>query len=101
MTVYSSDGMFEWDSEKEDVNKKKHGISFDEVKECYNDPNAIFVLDEENTKLKGEERYKVLGLLHGTILILMAITYRGNRVRIISARFATKKEELAYYGSIK
>ena len=43
MTVISEDGKFEWDSEKDNLNIKKHGFSFSEILEVYNDPYMLTV----------------------------------------------------------
>ena len=85
---------FEWDSEKERKNIRKHGISFDEASSVFDDPMFITVIDEKHSS--DEERYIPIGLSNKNSLLLVAHTERNEGVRIISARKATKNEEKFY-----
>ena len=78
---------FEWDPGKAEKNIRKHDVSFD-------DPLFITLLDEEHSK--DEERYITIGISDKNQLLLVAHTERENRIRIISARKATKHEEKFY-----
>ena len=81
-------GKFEWDSNKNEINIKKHGLSFDAILEVFNDPYFIETLEEE--RLIG------IGTLNGFVIITIVYTER-DRTRLISSRLATRKEEAFYY----
>ena len=84
----------EWDDEKNKINKRKHGISFETAAEVFLDENRIDDYDEIHSNF--EERIKVIGMV-GEILTVI-YTERGESYRIISARKANKKERNDYYG---
>lgn len=88
---------FEWDKNKAAKNIGKHRISFDEAKPIFNDPGFITVVDEEHSI--NEERYISIGLSGNGRLLILAHTDREGRIRIISARKATKIEEEFYEDS--
>jgi len=85
---------FEWDTEKAEKNIRKHDVSFDEAASVFDDPLFITLLDEEHSS--DEERYITIGLSNMNRLLLVAHTERNDRVRVISARKATKNEEKFY-----
>lgn len=85
---------FEWDPEKAQKNLQKHEVSFEEASSVFDDPMFITLLDDEHSD--DEERYITIGLSNKTRLFLVAHTERDNRIRIISARKATKYEEKFY-----
>lgn len=85
---------FEWDPEKAEKNLKKHGVSFEEASTIFYDPQFISFLDEEHSA--DEERQITIGLSAKSKLLMVAHTERGKRIRIISARKATKNEEKFY-----
>lgn len=93
MTVIN--GNFEWDSEKDKINKAKHGFSFSEILDMFDDPFFIERYDAEHSSLE-EERYIGLGESGGAVIVMTAYTER-KRTRIISARFATESERKLYY----
>lgn len=86
-------GMYEWDSEKEAVNIKKHGLNFDTAVLVFEDEDYIEWYDAENSKT--EDRYDVLGMVHDVLFVVY--TERRNNIRIISAGLATKQERSLYY----
>lgn len=88
---------FEWDTDKDEKNIRNHCVSFDEAKSVFNDPGFITVIDEEHSS--DEERYISIGISANGGLIMLAHTDHDGRIRIISARRATKKEEKFYAGS--
>jgi uncharacterized DUF497 family protein len=98
-TVYSDDSRFEWDEDKNRVNIKKHGISFDEVLEVFDDPCFLEGYDFEHSIQ--EERYYGIGCLNNVLIMLVFYTERGNRKRIISARQADVADEEKYNDNIK
>ena len=90
--------MFEWDGGKAAANVRKHGVSFDEAATVFADPDALDGPDLKHSE--EEERSLRLGRsLTGRVLIV-AYTMRGlgddEKVRIISARRASRKERAAY-----
>lgn len=83
---------FEWDSGKAALNKRKHGVTFDEASECFEDPLAI-VLDEP----AHPERLILIGESRASRLIFTVYAERSaGSVRIISARLATRRERRVY-----
>ena len=99
----SSELKFEWDENKEKINIKKHGISFEVAMSVFNDPYRLDQFDVEHSI--DEDRFNVIGNVTEQGIILLTVTYtlrEEQRVyRIISARRATKKEEKKYYDSYK
>jgi hypothetical protein len=93
MTVVN--GKFEWDSEKDEINKSKHGFSFSEILDMFDDPFFLERYDTEHSSLE-EDRYIGLGESGGAIIVMSAYTER-ERTRIISARLATETERKLYY----
>lgn len=85
---------FEWDPEKAQRNFRKHDVGFDEAVSVFDDPMFITVFDEEHSD--DEERYITIGLSNKNRLLLVAHTERDDRIRMISARKATKNEEKFY-----
>ena len=84
--------MFEWEPDKNRLNRHKHGVSFADTFAVFEDANALTAVEYE----RGEERYVTVGMdCFGRILVVV-YTWRGERVRIISARKATKSEMRQY-----
>lgn len=83
---------FEWDDNKRETNLKKHGIDFVDVIEIFNDINRIEMEIVQN----GEKRFQTIGMIYD-IVILLVYTWRGEKIRIISARRASKKERNVYH----
>jgi hypothetical protein len=88
----------EWDIKKASSNKKKHDINFEEAKTAFYDENALIIDDPDHSD--DEERFILLGLSSVTRLLVVCHCYRkkDSVIRIISARKATKKESMQYYG---
>lgn len=84
---------------KNAINIKKHGISFEEAEEVFNDPNSIEFYDGKHSD--DEERYICLGDIGGLIILYVVYTDRNGLARIISARKAEPKEEAVYYEHLK
>jgi uncharacterized protein len=85
---------FEWDRTKAERNRAKHGISFEEAATAFADPLSIGVFDRDHSG--NEDRYLLLGATHASRLLVVAYTRRGDGVRIISARIASRKERRRY-----
>ena len=95
MEVRVEDFIVEWDDEKNSINISKHGIDFETAAYIFNDINRIEMYDELHSD--DEDRYYTIGRV-GDILFVV-YTDRGDTLRLISARFATKQEEAIYYGN--
>lgn len=85
---------FEWDKNKAEENLKKHKISFDEATTVFNDPLELTIPDPEHSDF--EERFISIGMSHQHKILIVVYTERGNKIRIISARTATKHEKKYY-----
>ena len=85
---------FEWDKGKAETNKKKHNISFEEASTVFKDTFSITIHDPAHS-IK-EDRFITIGYSIGHKLIVVVHTDRRNRIRIISARPATKRERKQY-----
>jgi uncharacterized DUF497 family protein len=86
--------VFEWDEAKAAANLAKHGVSFEQARQAFDDPFAIdFVDDREDY---GENRLILLGMVENRLLVV-AHTLRGDKVRIISAREAEPHERRQYH----
>jgi uncharacterized DUF497 family protein len=88
---------FAWDERKNRTNRAKHKVSFETAISIFDDPYAISIQDRFVT---GEERWQTLGLIEGTVVLLVAhlVEVEGNEesIRIISARKATPREREIY-----
>ena len=85
---------FEWDTDKAAENLRKHGGSFEFAAKAFRDPFAVEWIDDREDY--GEERTILLGMADGSILVVV-YTERENRIRLISARRATKNEQDIYH----
>jgi uncharacterized DUF497 family protein len=84
---------FEWDEEKNKLNKKIHGIDFEDAKLVFNDPFKVILPDLYHSEK--EERWLAIGIVSRVLFVVF--TERGkNIIRIISARIGTKAEERLY-----
>jgi len=88
---------FEWDENKNAINKKKHNISFEEAKTVFYDEEALVIEDSEHSEY--EERFIILGMSASLKLLVVCHCYRESEtiIRIISARRATKRESAQYF----
>ena len=86
--------VFEWDPEKAAENELKHRVSFDEALTAFADTLSRTIDDPDRSR--GETRYLQLGLSRRGRLLVIAFTERNRRIRIISARLATKRERRHY-----
>ena len=86
---------FEWHDAKAAANLRAHGVSFDLAKTTFSDPFAIERLDDRADY--GEERFVMIGMAEGNVLLFVAYTEREECIRIISARRATQYEQEDYF----
>jgi len=84
---------YQWDPEKAASNLGKHGIDFADAVGVFEDEWALTIKDEV---VEGEQRFATLGTDFLERLLAVVYTYRGGKIRLISARRATKNERRAY-----
>ncbi len=85
---------FEWHDDKARMNLKKHGVSFKEASTVFGDPLALTIPDPLHSE--GEDRFITLGESHRRRLLVVVFTERRDKIRIISARVATRGERRDY-----
>lgn len=85
---------FEWDEAKAAENYAKHGVSFELATKVFDDPFGIERLDDREDY--GEDRFLLIGIAEGAVLTVV-YTERNSRIRIISARQATRHEHDDYF----
>ena len=88
------DLIVEWDDNKAELNWKKHKIYFEDAAYVFLDDDRIEDYDELHSDY--EDRWQVIGKVRGILVVIY--TERGEKYRIISARYATTEEEDRYYG---
>jgi len=105
-TIISEDGCFEWNEDKDRLNQKKHGFSFSEILEVFDDPAFLEGYDHEHSVK--EERYYGIGCLNNVLYIIAFYTVQKKSVRstierkrIISARRADNEEQEEYNAYFK
>ena len=86
--------LFEWDREKARSNLAKHGVSFDEASTVFESLLSVTIPDPLHSE--GERRFVLIGYSHQGRLLVVVHTDRGDRIRIVSARPATRQERLHY-----
>ena len=87
-----------WNRYKNDLNQRKHHLSFETASLAFDDPFHIEEFDEENSIT--EERFNITGSVTGLInntLVTISVVYRGDLIRFFSARKAVTTEVRAYY----
>ena len=90
---------FEWDPKKATGNIRKHKVSFERAASIFRDPNLLSIPDDEHSEY--EERWITIGMDETGVLLVLSHKFEtlGNassRIRIISARKATRKEKGQY-----
>ncbi|MHC4874512.1 MAG: BrnT family toxin [Planctomycetota bacterium] len=86
---------FEWDTRKAELNKKNHGVDFEEAKSVFADENGRLLYDSKHSE--HEDRFILLGLSAlMRLLVVVHVERREDVFRIISARKATKSEAAQY-----
>lgn len=93
--MYNKDMVYEWDNEKNEINKKKHdGICFELAVRVFLDDKRIEKYDYNHSTVT-ENRWIVIGKVDEILFVVY--TERDERTRIISARKATKEEIYEYH----
>ena len=85
--------VFEWDEDKNLLNQRKHGISFETAAFVFEDKNYIEMYDFEHSI--DEDRYIAIGCVADVLFVVF--TERKERIRLFSARLATETERRLYY----
>lgn len=85
---------FEWDERKASSNLAKHGVSFEEASTVFGDPLSLSIPDPAHSQV--EDRFITLGQSHAGKLLVVVHTDRGDDVRVISARRASRRERRDY-----
>jgi len=87
-----------WNRHKNNLNQRKHHLSFETASLVFDDPFHTEEFDEENSII--EERFNITGSVTGLInntLVTVSVVYRGDLIRIFSARNAGHTEVRDYY----
>jgi len=85
---------FEWDAEKASAKERKHGVSFDEAATAFGDPLSVTIPDPDHSE--GEDRFILVGSTYRGRVVVVVHTDRGDNIRIISSRRATRTERREY-----
>lgn len=83
--------IFEWDAEKDLLNRDKHGVPFGVAQQAFFDPNRVIAEDMQHSS--SEKRYYCIGKVDDGILTVR-FTYRSQRIRIIGAGYWRKGKVL-------
>jgi len=83
---------YEWDPAKEKTNYAKHGVHFADAIGALEDERALTEPDDSTT----EERFKTLGMDFLGRIVVVVYTYRGEDIRLISARAAKPRQRASY-----
>ncbi len=85
---------FEWDNRKADANERKHGVTFSEAATVFADKLSYTFPDIDHSE--DEERYLMIGVSATGKVLVVSHTERGESIRLISVREATRKERTFY-----
>ena len=83
---------FEWDETKDELNKRKHGISFYSAQYAFSDPHRVIAEDLDHST-ESEKRYFCIGEVDDEIVTLR-FTVRSNKIRIIGAGYWRKGKKI-------
>jgi uncharacterized DUF497 family protein len=86
--------IFEWDENKAAINKRKHDVTFDEAQTIFTD--KLSIMKPDTTHVDDEERLLIIGMSNKNRLVVVSYTERGERIRLINARKATRDERKQY-----
>ncbi|MDZ4258617.1 MAG: BrnT family toxin [Gemmatimonadales bacterium] len=85
---------FEWDPRKAAANLRKHGVTFEEAVSAFADPHSITIPDPDHSI--DEDRFILIGRSAMERLLVVVHLERGDRIRLISARLAARRERRTY-----
>jgi len=86
--------LLEWDEEKAQTNLQKHRVSFEEAETVFDDPLSMTIPDPDHSI--GEERFIDIGQSNKKRVLAVVYTERRKKIRLISARLATRVERKKY-----
>ena len=86
--------IFEWDKKKANANETKHDVSFEEASTVFGDPLSLTIYDPLHSDR--EDRFVTIGLSADYEMLAVVHMDREDRIRIISARRATRREMRNY-----
>jgi uncharacterized DUF497 family protein len=89
---------FSWDPAKADANARKHGVTFEEAVTAFGDPYSLAIPDPDHSRT--EDRFILIGRSSRERLLTVVHPERGDTIRIISARRASRREHHAYEEAI-
>ena len=89
-----------WEEDKNEDNKRKHGIGFETARFVFADPHRLWRFDRSESNTSGEDRWQTLGMAEGIVFVVYTEreTEETNETRIITARLADKSERRSYNG---
>ncbi len=90
--------IFEWDLKKAKINLEKHAVSFEEASTAFKDPLSLTIDDPLHSS--DEKRFVLIGMSYNSRILVVVHTDRGDNIRIVSARKATKKERKYYESNV-
>lgn len=88
---------FEWDAAKNQSSIEKHGVSFETAARIFEGPHFTWIDDR---RAYGEPRLISIGMAAGTAVLTVAHTERAGRIRLISARPASRRERVKYHEQV-
>jgi hypothetical protein len=86
---------YQWDKQKAKTNLLKHGVSFADAVAVFSDHAALTMEDDD----PDEQRFATIGMDAFGHILVVTYTWRGEEIRVISARKATARERRQYEGS--
>ena len=92
--AYNMTILYQWDPKKAESNLKRHGVDFADAVLVFEDEAALTIADDS----PDEERYITVGMDALSRVLVVVYTWRGNIIRVISARKATGRERKQYEG---
>jgi uncharacterized protein len=87
------DDQFEWDDEKARLNIENHDVSFELATLVFQDVNFLEEFDDRDYS---DDRFNVIGYANG-VLLIVTYTPKHKRIRLITARKASKRDQRKYY----
>ena len=88
--------LIEWDDEKNEINRRKHGIGFEDARLIFGDEARIEMFDELHSD--EEDRYITIGKVEDVLFVVFTERPEHESIRLISARKANARERRLYYG---
>jgi uncharacterized DUF497 family protein len=90
---------FEWDSRKASANLSKHGVKFETAATAFGDPSSLTIPDPDHSVM--ERRFITMGRAFDGKLLVVVHTDRGDNIRIVSARGASRRERKLFEEEIE